>query len=68
MDFTSNPVLVGFEPGKAVWCRPIELDIGEPGTHLVQLWAAQDGAAVDRLVIAETPDRLPKGTDPEPTP
>jgi carbonic anhydrase/acetyltransferase-like protein (isoleucine patch superfamily) len=68
MDFTSNPVLVGFEPGKAVWCRPIELDIGAPGTHLVQLWAAQDGAAVDRLVIAETPDRLPKGTDPEPTP
>ena len=49
------------EPDPAQWLqRPVEIEVTEPGVHLVQVWMDRDGAVMDELGVAVEKEALKK--------
>lgn len=46
----------------------VEIEVTTPGVHVVSLYAREDGATVDRLVITDDVNFTPTGTGPVETP
>ncbi|HJZ94192.1 MAG TPA: PQQ-dependent sugar dehydrogenase [Gemmataceae bacterium] len=44
------------------------IDVTTPGIHTVNVWMREDGAVVDKLLLATNPDFVPTGTGPAESP
>ena len=59
-DFTGKPKRVEFPPQQLAWCEPVEIEVTEPGVHLVQVWMDRDGAVLDQVAVATNKEALGK--------
>ena len=59
-DYTSKPKRIEFPPEQLAWCEPVEIEVTEPGVHLLQVWMDRDGAVLDQVGVSSSKQALGK--------
>jgi hypothetical protein len=68
LDFSPRGQRIDLQPGAVRWSNDVELEITNPGIHLVHIWMGKDGAVFDALCVTSDPKQLPTGESTMPAP